>query len=354
MKRFTCLAVLSVVVALAGCGNSNSNSEYVEVEIEKIDTVQTVNTNQNVDDSNIEDFSAGVDSILLDEGYENPGTEDIFIPEDISKKEEQETDTVNVDNEEQSDESAVDYEKDPSCYYVAVAGDTASEILEAAKEELNWQNVKLEIVKVDSVNAANDLVLSGKADANFCLNKAYMDSYNTIHGSDLTIVQQAFYEPIGIYPGKSSSLGKCPSGAVFGVPQGDLNIARSLYLLAQKGIIELKEGVSFQACVDDIISNPHNIKIETFDVTAGKPGDAAYDYYLMDMNYAIIYGLDNKSVLGYENRNSQLLDLFTINLVTKSSNKDNARLQTLIKVLDGDKVSSFIKNTYMGSVVDYK
>lgn len=351
MKKLMCLAVLGVAMSVIGCGNSKSNSEYVQVEIEKIDTVQTANTNLNNESSGMEDFSAGVDDILLTDVDENQPSEEIFIPEDISKKEEAEAEVV---QEEQTSEPVADYEKDPSCYYVAVAGDTASEILEVAKEELSWQNVKLEIVKVDGVNAANDLVLSGKADANLCLNKAYMDSYNTIHGTNLVIAQQGFYEPIGIYPGKSASLGKCPSGAVFGVPQGELNVARSLYLLEQKGIIVLKEGVGFQACVDDISSNPHNIKIETFDVASGKPDAGTYDYILMDMNYAIVYGIDNSSVLGYENRNSQLLDLFTINLVTKGGDTENARLQKLMKVLDGDKVGSFIKNTYMGSVVDYR
>lgn len=354
MKKLMCLFTLGMVLYVVGCGNSNSNTEYVQVEIETIDTVQTANTNQNNNDSSLEDFSAGVDDVLLDELEENLSSEEIFIPEDISKKEEQESEAVDAGDVTQTSESSVDYEKDASCYYVAVVGDTSKEILEIAKEELNWQNVKLEIVEVDGVNAANDLVLSGKADANFCLNKAYMDSYNTIHGSNLTIVQRGFYEPIGIYPGKSASLGKCPSGAVIGVPQGDINIARSLYLLNQKGIIELKDGVGFQACVDDISSNPHNIRIETYDVAAGKPDAAAYDYIMMDMNYAIVYGLDNASVLGYENRNSGLLDLFTINLVTKAGNTDNARLQKLMKVLEGDKVGTFIKNTYMGSVVDYR
>lgn len=360
MKKRAGLIVLGLTILLAGCGNSNSDDGYVQVEIEKIEDIKPASEVAAAGDTQgYEETIDEVSDSLQDESLtvDNQNTENV---ENQDVESDGNQNAENVDNQEseavedQGTESVdLNFEKDASSLYVVVVGDTSKEILNVAKEELSWQDVSLEIVNVNSFDQANELVANGKADGSLCVNKAYMDSYNTIHNSNLITVSREYYEPYAIFPGKSSSLGKCQNGAVIAVPQGSISVARSLYLLEQKGLIELKDGANYQACVDDIIYNPHNIKIETYDLATEKPDVSKYDFVIMDYNHAIVYDLNLKSILGYENRNSKLLDMFTVNLVTKSGNESNAKIQKLEKVLGGNKIVSYIKDTYAGAVVDY-
>jgi len=345
MKKRVGFVALGLMLMLAGCGSSNAETEFVQVEIEKIEDIKT----PVVEELSTEDSVAG-------DSYNEEvadAEEEIPVAEESENSEEVLQETNSEEAQQETEEVNVDYEKDASSLYVVVVGNTSEEILELAKEELSWQSVNLEIVQVSSFDQANELVASGQADASLCVNKAFMDSYNTIHNSNLIIARREYYEPLAIFPGKSSSLGKCNNGAVIAVPEGSISVARALYLLEQKGVIKIKDGASYQACADDITSNPHNIKIETYDLTAGKPDTGKYDYIVMDFNHAIVYGIDSKSAFGYENRNSKLLDMFTVNLVTKNGNEDDSKLQKLIKVLDSNSISSYISSTYAGAVVDY-
>ena len=358
MKIKTFFIALGLAVCMVGCGNNDASTDdgLVQVEIEKINNISPV---ASLPDAVEEVDVESVDGIDVS-GEMSEGT-------DLAEAVETTETGSDADNAEVGDDAANaetsdgvqttglpdDFVKDASALYVAVVGDTPREILEIAKEELEWQDVKLEIVDAGNFEYSNDLVATGKVDASLCVNKAYMDSYNTIHGTNLSILKRGYFEPFAIFPAKTKSLAKCPNGAVVAVPQGDIAVARSLHLLEQKGIIGIKDGASYQAGVGDINSNPHNIKIETYDSSAGKPSETAYDYIITDLNHAIIYEMDQALMLGYENRNSNLLDLFTVNLVTTSGNKDNQKLQKLQKALSGEKVSSYMKESYLGAVINY-
>ena len=68
----------------------------------------------------------------------------------------------------------------------------------------------------------------------------------------------------------------------------------------------------------------------------------------------MLQGIDPATSLGDENRNSGILDMFSICLVTDKSKTGNDKTKQLIKALNSKETEEFIKQTYHDSVVDYR
>lgn len=332
MKRFLlCITFLSVLI-MSGCG-SKEDDGVVHVEIEQLsELTPAVSMEQNVvSDTNTES-----------------NDDEITDVEGAAKEE--------TSAEEQNDatQTAEIVEDAPNRIRVATVGGTGKEILEVAKEELAALGYELSVIECDNYSQPNSLLVAGNADACLCENQALLDSYNLINATNLSIVERAYTEPFGIFPGKSNDLNHCKKDSVIAVINGEVTTARALYLLQQKGLIELKPGSSYQACMEDVVSNPYNIKIETVDFDAAFPDMTKYDYIICDYNHALLNGISPDEALGYENRNSELTDFFAVCLVASSDKCDSEKLGQLSKALNSDKVEKYIKDSFYGAVVDYR
>ncbi|MBP5745475.1 MAG: hypothetical protein J6W58_04145 [Lachnospiraceae bacterium] len=237
---------------------------------------------------------------------------------------------------------------------VAVMGVPAEEILKKADESLINSNYLIEPVICTDYDQPNAMVLSGEADASLYENQVFLDSYNKKNSTDLEIAERIYYEPLALFGGSISDLSSITNNVKVAVIKGDVNKARALYLLEQKGLIELKQDVYYQASMEDVISNPHNISLEEVDFDSGWPDTSSYGLIICDYNRAMLSGIDPASSLGDENRNSGILDMFSICLVTDKSKVGNDKTKQLIKALNSKETEEFIKQTYHDSVVDYR
>ena len=132
------------------------------------------------------------------------------------------------------------------------------EILEKVKEILAEQNITLEIKEFTDYVQPNNAVEDGSLDANYFQHITYMNQFNEENGTHLASVAEVHYEPFAIYGGKTTSLADLPDGAQVGVPNDATNEARALLLLAQEGLITLKDDTDIYATQLDIAENPKN------------------------------------------------------------------------------------------------
>ena len=137
-----------------------------------------------------------------------------------------------------------------------------SEILEIAKPILAEKGITLEIVKIEDSVTPNTGVIEGSLDANYFQHVPYLEQFNKENNSTLVSVGAVHYEPFGVYAGKTKDLKDLPDGAMIAVPNNVTNEARALLLLAQEGIIKLKDGAGINATVGDIVENTKNIKFK--------------------------------------------------------------------------------------------
>ena len=226
-----------------------------------------------------------------------------------------------------------------------------SEILEVAKPILAEKGITLEIVKIEDSVTPNTGVIEGSLDANYFQHVPYLEQFNKENGSTLVSVGAVHYEPFGVYAGKTKDLKDLPDGATIAVPNNVTNEARALLLLAQEGIIKLKEGAGINATVGDIVENPKNIKFKELapeQLVAALPD---VDVAVINGNYAIEGGLHVSQALAVE-ANDGLAAKTYGNIVATSKEKENdPSIKALVEVLQGPEIAKYIKDTYDGAVV---
>lgn len=225
-----------------------------------------------------------------------------------------------------------------------------AEILEFIKPLLLEKGIDLEIVEFTDYVQPNNVVDSGDFDANYFQHEPYLLNFNEENGTDLVTAAYIHFEPLGIYPGKTATLEELPEGAVIGVPNDTTNEARALNLLAAQGIITLKEGVGLNATPNDIIENPKNVQIQELEAAQVPLLLPDMDFAVVNGNYAVGAGIID-SVLVTEASDSQGAQEFANVIAVRSTDKEDARILTLIEVLTSEDVRAFIAEKYGVAVV---
>lgn len=137
-----------------------------------------------------------------------------------------------------------------------------AEILEKVQPILKDKGIKLKIKEFNNYVIPNKALNNGSIDANFFQHIPYLESQKEKHGYNFVSLGKVHLEPIGIYSKKYDSLKDLPKGAKILVSSAPASQSRILKVFADKGIIELKDGVGYSATFDDITSNPKNLKFE--------------------------------------------------------------------------------------------
>ena len=226
-----------------------------------------------------------------------------------------------------------------------------AEILEVAKPILAEQGITLEIVRLEDSVTPNTGVIEGSLDANYFQHVPSLEQFNKENGSDLVSVGAVHYEPFGIYAGRVKDLKDLQEGAVIAVPNNVTNEARALLLLAQEGIIKLKDDAGINATVEDIVENPLNIQFKELapeQLVAALPD---VDVAVINGNYAIEGGLHVSQALAVEANDGLAAQTYGNIIATSPDKADDPAVKALVEVLQGPEVAKFIEDTYDGAVV---
>ena len=227
-----------------------------------------------------------------------------------------------------------------------------AEILEAAKDLMAAEGWDLEIVEFTDYVQPNEVVESGDVDANYFQHVNYLNSYNEEKGTHLAIAGKIHYEPLGLYPGKQSDLAAITDGAEIAVPNDTTNCARALLLLEAEGLIKLDPEAGITATENDIIENPHNIKIVPLAAEQVARTLEDVDFGVINGNYAMEAGFSvGKDALATEDASSEAAQTYANVLVVKEGNENDPAIQALYAALTSDKVKDYINSTYDGAVV---
>ncbi|OMF30108.1 ABC transporter substrate-binding protein [Paenibacillus sp. FSL H8-0548] len=218
-----------------------------------------------------------------------------------------------------------------------------TDILEIVKPTLAEKGIQLEIVVLGDNVQPNSALKAGEVDANFFQHVPYMEEFNRNNAAELVPVVPIYFANYGVYAKNHNTMDELPEGAVIAIANDFSNIDRSLSLLAQHGVITLKEKTGTYYTQADITNNPKNYKFEEVDLLmlARMYDDA--DAVVMTPAYASPLGLTPKSdallTEGIENN-------FAITLVARKDNVDSEPIQKLAEVMTGPDVREFLEENY--------
>lgn len=218
-----------------------------------------------------------------------------------------------------------------------------TEILELVKPQLAEEGIDLEMVVLGDNVQPNTALAAKEVDANFFQHVPYMEEFNRNNDANLVPITPIYFANYGVYAKDYSSMDELPEGAVIAMANDVSNIDRSLALLAQQGVITLKEKTDTYYTKADITDNPKNYAFEEVDLLmlARMYDDA--DAVIMTPAYAAPLGLTPKSdallTEGVEND-------FAITLIAREDNKDWEPIQKLAKAMTSPEVRKFLEENY--------
>jgi D-methionine transport system substrate-binding protein len=161
-------------------------------------------------------------------------------------------------------------------------------------------------------------------------------------------VAQVHVEPYGAYSRKVKSVADLPKGATIAIPNDPSNGGRALVLLAQNGLIRLKDANNILSTAKDIADNPKGFKIKELEAATLPRVLDQVDLALINTNYAIEAKLvPTKDALFIENARSPYANI----LVARPDNKDSEAIRKLVSALHSADVRAFIQSKYQGAVV---
>lgn len=234
---------------------------------------------------------------------------------------------------------------------VATIGEPNLEILKQAVVLMREKGYTLEVMVCEDYASPNTMVLEAQADVNLYQHAAFLDRYNQEHGTQLVALDPVYYEPMGIYPGKTKKIEELGAQATIAVPANPTAYAKSLFLLQQAGLIELMEDTDLMAVWEDVLHNPLELTLVEYE-EAELPGVLEEaDLALFHPGYALAAGMDPEAYLLQEAADGMMAGLLAPVLVAAEEAGLTPAAEELIRVLESTEMKQFIEKNYQGSII---
>jgi D-methionine transport system substrate-binding protein len=224
-----------------------------------------------------------------------------------------------------------------------------AEVLDFVRPRLIAHGVDLQIEVFDSFDEPNDLLVSGRLDANFFQYLPFLQHYTRRTGAQLVAVAPVHIEPFGLYAGPGStvaSVADIPEYAEVALPADPVNADRALRLLQDLQLVSLAPGPEPVSSAD-ITANPRALILK--EVSSWLLGGSRdqFDVVFLFGNQAMGLGLDlGADALHCERGNPEYAEW----LVTRADLQRDRAVRALAAELNSDGVRDFLVETYRGQV----
>ncbi|MEV7217365.1 MetQ/NlpA family ABC transporter substrate-binding protein [Kitasatospora cineracea] len=240
---------------------------------------------------------------------------------------------------------------DPNKPLVVAASPTPhAQILKFVQDNLAAKaGLKLDIKEVSDYVTPNTSVQDGSADANYFQHQPYLDDFNKKNGTDIVSVEAVHLEPLGVYSKKVKSVAELKDGAQVAVPSDATNEGRALKLLADNNVITLKSGAGTTATVQDVTSNPKNLKFKELEAAQLPRALDDVDAAVINGNYALGANLKpSTDALVLEKAEG---NPYANILAVKKGHENDPRVQKLAELLHSAEVKKYIDDNFQGAVI---
>ncbi len=222
-----------------------------------------------------------------------------------------------------------------------------AEILEQVKPLLAEKGYELEIKEFTDYVIPNLALDDGTLDANFFQHRPYLLEFNKNKNTHLVATVNVHLEPMGVYSHKIKNLADLPDGASVAVPNDPTNESRALDVLANAGLITLKN-VDFKTSLD-IAENPKKLSFKELDAPQLPRVLDDVDIAVINTNYALPAGLNPiKDALAIEAKDSPYANV----IVVKEGRENDPKIKALNEAITSEPIRLFILEKYHGAIVE--
>ena len=154
---------------------------------------------------------------------------------------------------------------------------------------------------------------------------------------------------MGLYSKKDSSLKDLPDGATIAIPNEPTTLGRGLNMLQSAGLIMVKKSSGIKPSLNDITSNPKNLKFKEVDPATAARALSSVDASVINGNYAVAAKLKpGKDSLYMEPINKKAKPYVNI-IAVQEKDKDNPVYKKVVKAYQTEETKKAIQKTYKGA-----
>ena len=232
---------------------------------------------------------------------------------------------------------------------IGVTAGPHAEIIDNVVKLAAKENLKVQAVEFSDFVTPNIALNDKQLFANSMQHKPYLDA--TLKKNPNFKLVNCFNTvtfPMAIYSKKIKKLEEIKEGMTVAIPNDPSNGGRALLVLADKGIITVKDKNSISTSVADITGNAKKLKIKELDAAAIPKALGDVDFAVINANYAMVGKLDiKKDALAVERPDNPYVCIF----VTTEANAKDPRIAQLKKIYQSAENKKFIEDHFKGSIL---
>lgn len=222
----------------------------------------------------------------------------------------------------------------PNTLVIGTVAGPETDLVETAQRVAKKRyDLKIKIVEFNDYNLPNEALRDGSLDANVYQHLPYLQAASKAHGYDFEVIGKTFIYPTALYSKKINKLENLPKKATIALPNDPSNEARALVLLQNAGLIKLKDQGN-NATVQDIASNPKNLRFKELDAAQLPRVLDDVDAAVINTNFAIPAGLNPKAALFSESKDSPYANI----IVARRNGEKKEKLQQFVKAMNSPEV----------------
>ncbi|MET0303062.1 MAG: MetQ/NlpA family ABC transporter substrate-binding protein [Microbacteriaceae bacterium] len=199
--------------------------------------------------------------------------------------------------------------------------------VDAALEE----GIHVELVDFGEYPQPNPALSAGEIDINQFQHIIYLAQYNVAASDDLTPIGSTAIYPLGLYSTQYDSVEDIPEGSTVAIPDDPSNLARGLLVLQSAGLVELTDGGSIFATLDDVESSS---KVEVTTLEAGLTATSLPDVAAAILNNDFIEnaGLTADDAIAQDDPSDPNALPYVNIFATRADDADNEVLNRLVEI----------------------
>ncbi|WP_026771568.1 MetQ/NlpA family ABC transporter substrate-binding protein [Sediminibacillus sp. JSM 1682029] len=191
----------------------------------------------------------------------------------------------------------------------------------------------------------NNSLANGDLDANLFQHKIYMEAFAEENNMDLSEVIIVPTAPMGLYSNTFDSIDAIEDGSTIVIANDPTNLARTLVMLQDEGLITISEDVDpLRASVDDIAENPKNLKFQEIEAGQLPRAVESEDLAAVPGNYALAADIDLLDALALED----MPDDYRNRVVVNTEDLDKQYVKDIKEVVESDEFEQIIDEEFQG------
>lgn len=234
---------------------------------------------------------------------------------------------------------------------LGLVGTDSQPVWNNVRQRLKKQGITIKYVTFNDYVQPDVALKEGKIDMHSCLTRYYFDSYNKREHAHLTSIGNTVISPLGVYSKKYQNIKDLPDGATVAIPNEPTTLGRGLNVLQSAGLIKVKKSSGIKPSLNDITSNPKNLKFKEVDPATAARALNSVDASIINGNYAEAANLNPKNDAIYLEPVNQKAKPYVNIIAVQAKNKDNKTYKKVVEAYQTEATKKAIEKTYHGSEV---